>query len=119
MQGKEQKEEVRIIVVVVKNFKEEIDITKNKEKLKVDIYVPLQVCACEWENFMNRVFEVLTPYAKYIEHDTKSLNSEKAAKMNLFEKCVIIDGEKKISSVYRLKTYLPKILQEKGFSANE
>lgn len=90
-------------------------MSKKNEKLKVDIYVPLQVCACEWENFMNRVFEVLTPYIKYINHNTKSLHSEKAAEMNLFQKCVIINDEKKISSVYSLKKELPKILEEKGF----
>ncbi|MFO7796208.1 MAG: hypothetical protein ACQERB_05505 [Promethearchaeati archaeon] len=89
-------------------------MSKLKEKLKVDIYVPLQVCTCEWENFMNRVFEVLTPYIKFIEHDTMSLHSEKAAEMNLFQKCVIIDEEKKISSVYVLKKQLSKILEEKG-----
>ncbi|TXT65724.1 MAG: hypothetical protein BAJALOKI3v1_70026 [Promethearchaeota archaeon] len=90
-------------------------MSNQNEKVKVDIYVPLQVCACEWENFMNRVFEVLTPYIKYIEHDTKSLHSKKAAKMKLFQKCIIIDEKKKISSVYALKKQLPKILKERGF----
>ncbi|MBD3214612.1 MAG: hypothetical protein GF311_18520 [Candidatus Lokiarchaeota archaeon] len=90
-------------------------MSKKGKKLKVDIYVPLQVCACEWENFMNRVFEALTPYIKFINHDTKSLHSEKAADMKLFQKCVIIDDEEKISSVHLLKKRLPNILKEKGF----
>ena len=47
-------------------------------KLKVDIYVPLDACACEWDKFMNRVFVELTPYIKHIDFDTKNLNSEEA-----------------------------------------
>ena len=44
---------------------------ENSEKLKVDIFVPLNVCTCNWEQFMNLVFKVITPYTKYITFDTK------------------------------------------------
>ena len=37
-------------------------------KLKVEIYVPLDACACEWDQFMNRIFTILTPYMKYIKY---------------------------------------------------
>ncbi len=92
-------------------------MSEENGKLKVDIYVPLQVCSCQWENFMNRVFEVLTPYIDYIEHETKSLHSDEAAEMNLFHKCVMIDGEK-ITSVYALEKKLPKLLKKKGLNEN-
>jgi len=92
-------------------------MTKENGKLKVDIYVPLQICSCQWENFMNQVFEVLTPYMKYIKHETKSLHSDEGGKMNLFHKCVMIDGEK-ISSVYALEKRLPELLQKKGLIDN-
>jgi hypothetical protein len=88
-------------------------LPEGNEKLKVEIYIPLQTCACQWEDFMNRVFGVLTPYIKYIDHETKSLHSEEAAKKKLFQKCVIIEGRKKISSIYALKKELPKILEKK------
>lgn len=88
-------------------------LTRKNEKLKVDIYLPLQVCSCRWKSFMNRVFEVLTPYMQYIEHETKSLHSDEAGKMNLFSKCVMIEGEK-IPSVYALKKKLPKMLKKRG-----
>ncbi|TXT53645.1 MAG: hypothetical protein BAJALOKI1v1_2330005 [Promethearchaeota archaeon] len=90
---------------------------ENDNKLKVEIYVPLQVCACQWENFINRVFEVITPYIQYIDHQTKSLHSKEAAKRNLFQKCVVIEGERKITSAYALKRQLPMILKEKGILA--
>jgi hypothetical protein len=83
-------------------------------KLQVDIYVPLNACACEWSQFMNLIFSAITPYIKYIKHETKSLDSEEAREMGLFNKCVIIDGEKKYTTSYALKRDLPKILEEKG-----
>ena len=83
-------------------------------KLKVDIYVPLDACACEWDKFMNRVFVELTPYIKHIDFDTKNLNSEEAKKHNISSKCVVINGEKKFTSSFILKKELPKILRAKG-----
>ncbi|MFX1315768.1 MAG: hypothetical protein ACFE9T_07885 [Promethearchaeota archaeon] len=88
--------------------------TVDSNKLHVDIYVPLDACACEWSQFMNLIFNVITPYIKYIKHETKSLNSEQARKLNLHSKCVIVDGDKKFSSSFTLKKELPKLLKDKG-----
>ncbi|MFX0080559.1 MAG: hypothetical protein ACFE94_02300 [Candidatus Hodarchaeota archaeon] len=87
---------------------------ENNGKLKVDIYVPLDACACEWDKFMNRVFIELTPYIKHIDYDTKNLNSEEARNLNLRNKCIVVDGEKKFSSSFILKRELPKLLKAKG-----
>lgn len=84
------------------------------DKLKVEIFVPLDACACEWDKFMNRVFVELTPYIKHIDYDTKNLNSEEARKLNLHSKCVVVDGEKRFSSTFALKKELPKLLRVKG-----
>ena len=87
---------------------------ENNGKLKVDIYVPLDACACEWDKFMNRVFAELTPYIKYIDYDTKNLNSLEARNLKLHNKCIVVDGEKKFSSSFTLKKELPKLLKAKG-----
>jgi len=87
---------------------------KIEQKLKIDIYVPLEACSCEWSQFMNLIFSVITPYIKYIKHETKSLNSEEARNLNLTGKCVIVDGEKKYTTSYELKKDLPLILRQKG-----
>lgn len=97
------------------NFNRINNKDKNSTKLQVDIYVPLNACACEWSQFMNLVFSAITPYIKYINHETKSLDSEEAREKGLFNKCVIIDGEKKYTTSYALKRDLPKLLEEKGF----
>lgn len=82
--------------------------------LQVDIYVPLDACACEWDKFVNRIFMVLTPYIKYIDHETKNLNSDEARRLNIRSNCVVINGEKKISSSVLLKKELPKLLKAQG-----
>ncbi|MFX0038923.1 MAG: hypothetical protein ACFFCY_10245 [Promethearchaeota archaeon] len=84
------------------------------EKLKVDIYVPLDACACEWDKFINRVFMELTPYIKYIDYDTKNLNSNEARQLNLRNKCIVINGEKIFTSSLTLKKELPTLLKAKG-----
>ncbi len=83
-------------------------------KLKVDIYVPLDACACEWDKFMNRVFEAITPFIKYIKYDTKNLNSDEARNLNLHGNCIVVDGQRKFTAAYLLKKELPNILREKG-----
>ena len=86
-----------------------------KEKtIKVDIYVPLNVCACQWENFMNLVFQVITKYTKYIFYDTKNLDSEEARRLNLHGNSVVIDGTEIVYSSFALKKKLPEILKAKG-----
>ncbi|MFX1310793.1 MAG: hypothetical protein ACFE8C_13915 [Promethearchaeota archaeon] len=83
-------------------------------KLKVEIYIPLDACACEWDKFMNRIFEVLTPYMKYIKYNTKNLNSDEARNLNLHGNCVMVDGDKKYTTSYLLKRDLPDLLKERG-----
>ncbi|MFX0142415.1 MAG: hypothetical protein ACFFDN_52730 [Candidatus Hodarchaeota archaeon] len=116
-----------IFIVVLKDAKDYIKWIKlflgvikisnetDSKKLKVEIYVPLDACACEWDKFMNRVFVELTPYIKHIDYDTKNLNSEEARQLNLHNKCIVVDGDKKISSSFTLKNELPKLLKAKGF----
>ena len=88
------------------------------EKLKIDIYVPLNVCACQWEQFINLVFNVLTKYTRFINFETKNLDSEEARKLNLHGNCVVVDNKKIFTTSYDLKQNLPAILKEKGFDLN-
>jgi hypothetical protein len=91
-----------------------LEIAYDPDKLHVDIYVPMDACACEWSQFMNLIFSAITPYINYIKHETKSLNSDEARKIGLFNKCVIVDGKKKYTTSFALKQDLPKLLEEKG-----
>ena len=83
-------------------------------KIKVDIYVPLNVCSCQWENFMNLVFKVITEYNKYIKFETKNLDSDEARNLNLHGNSVVIDGKEIVTTSFALKKKLPEILKGKG-----
>lgn len=85
-----------------------------ENKLQVDIYVPLNVCSCQWEQFVNLVFQVLTGYMNYIKFETKNLDSEDARKLNLHGNSIVIDGKEILTSSFALKKKLPEILEEKG-----
>jgi hypothetical protein len=85
-----------------------------ENKLQVDIYVPLNVCSCQWEQFMNLVFQVLTGYMNYIKFETKNLDSEDARKLNLHGNSIVIGGKEIVTSAFALKKKLPEILEEKG-----
>ena len=85
-----------------------------ENKLQVDVYVPLNVCACQWEQFMNLVFQVLTEYMNYIKFETKNLDSEDARKLNLHGNSIVIDRKEILTSSFALKKKLPEILEEKG-----
>ena len=87
---------------------------QKENKLKVEIYVPLNVCACQWEGFMNLIFQVITPYNIYISFDTKNLDSEEARKLNLHGNSVVIDGKEIVTTSFALKKKLPEILKAKG-----
>jgi len=87
---------------------------KKENKIKVEIYVPLNVCACQWENFMNLVFQVITQYNKHILYDTKNLDSEEARRLNLHGNSVVIDGTEIVKTSFALKKKLPEILKAKG-----
>jgi len=89
-------------------------VSKDPNKLSVDVYVPLNACECVWSQFMNLVFSVLGPYMKHIKFETKNLDSEDARKLNLNGNCVVVDGTKKYITSFALKKDLPVILKEKG-----
>jgi len=63
---------------------------------------------------MDRIFKVLTEYIKYIDFETKSLDSEEAKKLKLRENCVVIEEKAVITSSFKLKQDLPRFLKEKN-----
>jgi len=63
---------------------------------------------------MNLVFQVITPYNKYILYDTKNLDSEEARRLNLHGNSVVIDGDEIVTTSFVLKKKLPEILKAKG-----
>lgn len=92
----------------------ELKENERNDKLKVDIYVPLGQCACMYEHFINNVFSTLMEYVKYVEFETKALDSPEAKKLNLHGNCIVLDGTKVILEPYNLKRELSNLLKTKG-----
>jgi hypothetical protein len=86
----------------------------SESKLKIDIFVPLNACACMYEPFINRVFSVIMEYMQYIDFTTKSLDSEEARALNLHENCVVLENNKIIIETYKLKDEIASLLRERG-----
>jgi hypothetical protein len=87
---------------------------KISKKISVDIFVPLNQCACVYESYIQRVFSVLFEYLDYISFQTKSLDSDEARNLGLTENCVVLDGEKIVTTSFTLKREIPKMLKEKN-----
>ena len=83
-------------------------------KLKVDIFVPLNACSCIWSDYMNRVFTVLQKYTKLIKFQTKDLGSDEARELKLMGNSVVVDGNNIFTNPQQLKQKLPEILKKNG-----
>nr|MDO8116098.1 hypothetical protein [Candidatus Sigynarchaeota archaeon] len=82
-----------------------------QQKLKIDIYVPTSRCACDWERFMNTVFEALMPYLKEIDFDTKNSESDEAKARKLPIQCIVV-GDEVFNSASSLKAKLPALIRD-------
>ena len=86
----------------------------SQDKVKIDIFVPLNSCSCMYEHFINRVFSDIMEYMQFINFTTKSLDSEEAQKLNLHENCVVLENSKIIVETYKLKDEIASLLRARG-----
>ncbi|MHA1364119.1 MAG: hypothetical protein ACTSP1_16540 [Candidatus Freyarchaeota archaeon] len=61
-------------------------------KVKVDIFIPIGACACQFSSFMDKVFSVLVKYRKQVDFDVKSSFSEEARKYKIGSKGLVVNG---------------------------
>lgn len=70
-------------------------------KVKIDIFIPIGSCACQFSAFMDRVFNVLTKYRNQVEFDIKSSQSEEAKEFKIGNKGLVINGSEKFSEHFK------------------
>lgn len=87
--------------------------SRETRKVKVDIFVPTSRCSCDWEGFMNEVFEVLMPRIKEIEFETRDSESEPAKARLLPIHCAVV-GDEVFTSARTLKARLPGLIRPAG-----
>ncbi len=61
-------------------------------KVKVDVFIPVGACACQFAHFMDKVFSVLVKYRDQVEFEIKSSFSEEAKKYKIGSKGVVVNG---------------------------
>ncbi len=68
-----------------------------KAKLKIEVFVPLGSCVCEFAPFMEKISNVTSKFKDLVEVQTKSIKSVEASKYGVQEICAVVDGKVKLS----------------------
>jgi hypothetical protein len=68
----------------------------NKNKVRVEVFVPLGSCVCNFAPLMEKVGRVTSKFKNLVEVQTKSTKSTEASKYEIQDMCVVVDGKIKI-----------------------
>lgn len=64
-----------------------------RNNVKVEVFVPLGLCVCDFAPFMEKVGRVTSKFKDRVEVQTKSTKSSEASKYEVQNMCVIVDGK--------------------------
>ena len=74
-----------------------------KDRIKIEVFVPLGSCACSFAPFMEKVGRVTSKYKNSINFQAKSLSSSEASKRGIEEMCVVVDEVTMLSANFKEK----------------
>jgi len=80
-------------------------------KIKVEVFVPLGSCACNFAPLMEKVVHVTSKFKDSVEVQTKSIKSSEASKYGVQDTCVVVNGKIKIPSDFDEKDLEDAILR--------
>ena len=80
-------------------------------KIKVEVFVPLGSCVCNFAPLMEKVVHVTSKFKDSVEVQTKSIKSSEASKYGVQDTCVVINGKVKIPSDFDEKDLEDAILR--------
>ncbi|MDH5448647.1 MAG: hypothetical protein OEY24_03195 [Candidatus Bathyarchaeota archaeon] len=69
-----------------------------RNKVKIEVFVPLGSCVCNFTPLMEKVGQVTTEFKDLVEIQMKSTKSSEASKYGVQDMCVVVDGKIKLSS---------------------
>ena len=67
-----------------------------RNKVKVEVFVPLGSCVCNFAPLMEKVGQVTSKFKDLVEVQTKSTKSSEASKYGVQDMCVIVNGKIKL-----------------------
>ena len=77
------------------------------DKIKVFAFVPLSVCSCSYQDFLDRAWEVMIPYKKNLIFDVKDVSSPEGDELGIFQNTIVVASEgTKFTSIDKFKQYL-------------
>lgn len=82
-----------------------------RNKVKIEVFVPLGSCVCDFGPFMEKVGNVTSKFKDSVEIQMKSTKSSEASKYGIQDMCVVIDEEMKLSSDFVEKELEDAILK--------
>jgi len=68
-----------------------------RNKVKVEVFVPLGSCVCDFAPLMEKVGHVTSKFKDLVEVQMKSTKSLEASKYGVQDMCVVVDGKTKLS----------------------
>lgn len=85
----------------------------NKRKVKVEVFVPLGSCICNFAPLMEKVGHITTKYKDVIELQVKSTKSSEASEYGIQDTCIVVDGKIKLPSEFDEKELEEVILKKR------
>ena len=67
-----------------------------RNKVKVEVFVPLGSCVCNFAPLMEKVGHVTSKFKDLVEVQMKSTRSSEASKYGVQDMCVVVDGKNKL-----------------------
>ncbi|MDH5449832.1 MAG: hypothetical protein OEX77_02870 [Candidatus Bathyarchaeota archaeon] len=80
-------------------------------KVKVEVFVPLGSCVCNFAPLMEKVGQVTSKFKDFVEVQTKSTKSPEASKYGVQDMCVVVDGKIKLTPDFDEKDLEDAILK--------
>jgi len=68
--------------------------------VKIEIFVPLGSCICNFAPLMEKVGRVTSKFKDLVEVQTKSTNSTEAYKYGVEDMCIIVNGKIKLPASF-------------------
>ncbi len=82
-----------------------------RNKVKIEVFVPLGSCVCDFAPIMEKVGRVTSKFKDLVEIQTRSIKSPEATKYGISDMCVIVEGKIKLSAGFDEKELEGAILK--------
>ena len=82
-----------------------------KGKVKIEVFVPLGSCVCNFAPFMEKIGRVTSRFKDVTEVQMKSIQSEEAAVRGIKCQCAILDGQITFSEDFSEKEFEIELLR--------